>query len=274
MSLYDGPSACAIETDGNLWCWGNLHQIGATPQPVNFGKGPASAGYAEVTIGSSHSCAIDRGGALYCWGYNGNGQLGINSVDNKQSPTAVVIAPNSGWTSVTVDNRASCGVKSGYLLCWGSGYDLTGDDANGNTLTPVQWGSSDDWTLVHLGWGLRGNRRYVWHAAQSPSLTVAADAFQWKNFSSVAWRGRTCGVTTSGQMVCLRGYDFDDGLPTTDVPLLIEGTTDIDSVTVQDYGGFMHMVDGTLKVWGYNYSGDLGDGWTYIEKPMFLAAPE
>ena len=76
------PHACAVKTDGSLWCWGGnqFGQLGrgdrqqsADPVQVRL---PSGVTIAQVYAGGTHTCARSVQNALYCWGANEYGQLG------------------------------------------------------------------------------------------------------------------------------------------------------------------------------------------------------
>ena len=49
------------------------------------------ANVTAVAAGHDHTCAVMSGGGLLCWGDNSNGQLGIGSMGQQDSPVAVVL---------------------------------------------------------------------------------------------------------------------------------------------------------------------------------------
>lgn len=95
-------------------------------------KGTATLNYRSVDAGGFHACAITPASGVYCWGYNGDGQLGINSRDNRNVPSPMV--GNLAWRQVSGGRYHTCGITlNGILYCWGANVD--GRLADG-TLTP------------------------------------------------------------------------------------------------------------------------------------------
>jgi len=43
----------------------------------------------SITAGFVHSCALTTKGAVQCWGYNGEGELGDNTIVDSHQPVAV-----------------------------------------------------------------------------------------------------------------------------------------------------------------------------------------
>ncbi|MGD9694349.1 MAG: RCC1 domain-containing protein [Thermoleophilia bacterium] len=91
-------SACAIKTDGSVWCWGgNLHgQLGrvtfdgwshVSNVPVKV-EGLSAAAVA-VSIERDHACAQLTDGTTWCWGYNGNGEIGLPPQQSGVAPRMV-----------------------------------------------------------------------------------------------------------------------------------------------------------------------------------------
>ncbi|KFI40469.1 regulator of chromosome condensation, RCC1 [Bifidobacterium actinocoloniiforme DSM 22766] len=98
-----GRHALAIGTDGKMYAWGDnsYGELGnGTPgtsqrTPIAIENAPkfntVKAGGTDRWGGSSYdfSLGIGKDGTTYAWGYNGAGQLGIGSTDDKSVPTPV-----------------------------------------------------------------------------------------------------------------------------------------------------------------------------------------
>jgi hypothetical protein len=117
-------SACGIQTDGTLWCWG-ANEIG---EVGNNGDGsdvtsPAqestqATNWASVSAGATNTCAITTDHKLYCWGDGTYGQLGNSAfLSYSYSPIQVT---GTTWQSVSVGHMHACGVQTdNSLWCWG-----------------------------------------------------------------------------------------------------------------------------------------------------------
>lgn len=112
---------CAIETDGDLYCWGNnvdgqlgIGGFSRESAPVRVGPG-----YGRVRAGTSHTCAIDTSGALFCWGRNTSGRLGLGDQMERDAPARVDDAER--YVAVATGGSSTCGVREGgRVYCWGS----------------------------------------------------------------------------------------------------------------------------------------------------------
>lgn len=123
---FDGAGhACAIRTDGSLWCWGDNHrgQLGvgdlsdrSEPTQVRQPSGP----WAQVQVGGDFTCAIRHDTGLWCWGYAVNGALGLGAIDGTEQPLPLEHAED-GWSDVAAAARTACALKrDGSLWCWGN----------------------------------------------------------------------------------------------------------------------------------------------------------
>jgi alpha-tubulin suppressor-like RCC1 family protein len=131
--------ACAILNDGTnpgaVRCWGANYtgQIGdgsvanrLTATDVIGLSGPATA----ISAGGFHTCALSTGSELQCWGDNSLGQLGINSIDQQETPQTV-----NGYSGVLARIGAgmfeTCGLTNqSEVFCWGS--DSNGQIGDGS----------------------------------------------------------------------------------------------------------------------------------------------
>ena len=181
----------------------------------------------SIGAGNAHSCAISERGGLWCWGANGSGQLGDGSLLDRSSPVKVKWASDKGFQAVAMGYAHTCAIDDdGALLCWG-------DDSFGQ---------------------LGGGR--VRFAQERKVLSVAAGY------------AHTCAVLEGGSLVCWGfngsgqlgdGSFLDRRMPT---PVDLGWGASVEAVTA----GFSHscaLLDtGSIKCWGGNDFGQLGDGST------------
>ena len=92
----------------------------------------------QISAGANHTCAIDIDNKPFCWGNNGKGQLGVNDVTNRNSPT--LIPSLSGITSIAGGEQHTCALlTSGGARCWGfNALGQLGNGLNANSMVPVQ----------------------------------------------------------------------------------------------------------------------------------------
>jgi alpha-tubulin suppressor-like RCC1 family protein len=93
------------------------------------------------------------GNNLYLWGLNGAGQLGINDIFNRSSPTQVGL--DTAWAQMKTSSFGNCmlGVKTNGTL-WGWGQNNDGQLGQNDTIyrsSPTQIGSDTNWASVSTG---------------------------------------------------------------------------------------------------------------------------
>ncbi|MDQ3036269.1 MAG: hypothetical protein M3Y87_27965 [Myxococcota bacterium] len=126
----DGAHACALRSDGTVWCWGDNslgavgrairpHGLGASvPEPVPMpvaGLGPAIG----VAAGVHHSCAALADGTIACWGHDSYGQLGRGAVGAATSEPVAALGLDD---AIAIDARgnSTCALRAdGTAWCWG-----------------------------------------------------------------------------------------------------------------------------------------------------------
>ena len=93
-------------------------------------QGTATLEYTTVDAGGFHSCAITPSAAVYCWGYNGDGQLGIGSADNRNVSTPTL--SELTFRQLSGGRYHTCGITLAVVAyCWGQNVDGrlgTGDE--------------------------------------------------------------------------------------------------------------------------------------------------
>ncbi|MBU6317413.1 MAG: hypothetical protein KGR47_12945, partial [Acidobacteria bacterium] len=116
---------CAVKTDGTVWCWatGRSGQLGNGADLMNS-LAPVRAGEiadaVAVAVGDQHSCALRRNGNVQCWGFNGSGQVGDGTNDQRTFP--VTVAGFNDIVQISAGLNHTCGRRAnGGVICWGSG---------------------------------------------------------------------------------------------------------------------------------------------------------
>lgn len=149
--------ACAVDSDGNLWCWGN-NDAGQLGTGDNTGSSvpmqiDGVTGVAEVACGGLHTCVRYDDGSVQCWGANFEGQVGDGeevgshdrcsigggSEDCILSPADVSLPANALHLSASFGN--SCAIlDNNRVFCWGENFDrqLGTDDSRERSSTPLE----------------------------------------------------------------------------------------------------------------------------------------
>jgi hypothetical protein len=254
-----GQHACALAGDGTVMCWGlnffgNLGDgttVDAT-SPVTVvadagGSTPLS-GAVAIAAGFTHTCAVVSDSTVRCWGDNASnanvsrgGQLGDGTTVSSLTPVTVTDAdgagPLSGVAAISAGWFRTCALlEDGTVTCWGDGQ-----------LTPAAV-TTDGGDLLS-------------------DVTAIASAF-----------GHTCALRADTTVACWgsnRSGELGDGT-TSDSLTAVEVAADdsgaalTDVVAIAVGGGFSQgfgggftcalLVDGTVRCWGNNDFGQVGDG--------------
>jgi alpha-tubulin suppressor-like RCC1 family protein len=199
-------------------------------------------GAAGVGVGESFTCALVSG-KLKCWGRNTYGTLGDGTKVDHGYP-ADVIFPSTGSSPVLTAFAAgqyhTCATIGGsYLDCWGIN----------------QLGNLGDGTLVDK--------------ASPTSVLSSSGAGILTGVTGVrASQLRTCSLMSNGGLKCWGGSPIGDGASTwrqLPVDVMVDATTPISNLTDVAMGSFHScavLSGGSLKCWGTNSVGQVGDGTT------------
>ncbi len=239
---------CALLSVGTVKCWGDNEYgelgddaSGASNMPVAV---VGLTGATAIAAGGFEACARLSTGAVKCWGYNGHGQLGDGTTTGPQdciltasrsepcSTVPVAVTGLRGATAVTVGYLHACArLSTETAKCWGDNayFELDNGQFSGSSSTP---------TVVQ-------------------SLT---------GITAVAAGGsHTCARLSTGAVKCW-GYNgqgqVGDGGPLTysKHPVAVAGLGGATAVSA----GYMHtcalLSVGSVKCWGENGSGQLGNG--------------
>lgn len=193
--------------------------------PIQIGS---ATNWKEVVCGDYHTIGIKQDGTLWAWGYNGYGNLGDGSTENRNVPTQIGTGTN--WKQVECGSYHSQAIKSdGTLWVWGyNGYGQLGDGTTDDKHTPVQIGSATNWRQVAGGY---------YH-----SLAIKENGTLW------AW-----GYNGYGQ---LGDGEFSSQLS----PVQIGNGTNWKQIMPSGYHTLAIQNNGTLWAWGGNWAGQFGNG--------------
>jgi uncharacterized repeat protein (TIGR02543 family) len=156
--------AAALTSTGRLFTWGNnwSGQLGNntttpsnTPSQIDRFNLSVNETISSVVLGGFHSAALTSKGRLFTWGSNNGGQLGDNSMTQRNTPTLITDAFDLNLEETISSIHLGAGftaarTSTGRLFTWGS--NNAGQLGNGttrNTLTPTQ--TTDNVSFIALG---------------------------------------------------------------------------------------------------------------------------
>lgn len=237
-----GNYTLALRADGTLWSWGDntFGQLGDGPLiPRNVpGKIGTDSSWNAVSAGFYHAVALKSDGTIWVWGDNTRDQLGDGSASFAR-PAPVRLGTDADWAAVAAGDFHTLALKKdGSLWAWGdnsSGQVGDGSVVPKNQALPVRIGTDTNWVSIAAG--------------GSHSLALKADRSLW------AWGANNVGQLGNGAHV--------DAVAPVQISLP-DPFANTDWITVA--GGQLHSValktDNSLRSWGVNASGLLGDGTT------------
>jgi alpha-tubulin suppressor-like RCC1 family protein len=300
--------SCVVTGSGGIQCWGrNLNgQLGngstaTSSNVVSVSNLPGTA--ISVTAGGSHSCALLDGGSVSCWGSNGAGQFGDGTTTSALTPTD---SEMGAATQVVAGGLSTCAMNVFRTVsCWGSNnYGQVGNGRSSIETAPlsatnltastskVTTGQNHTCVITASGtvqcWGNNihgelGNQTTT--ASTSPVTVLNSTGSALTGVTALGSSANSefnCAVATGGAVYCW-GYneheELGDGseaaMNTTDSTTAVP-VTDLGSGATSISVGLKHSCvvtdTGTVKCWGANDSGQLGDG-TYYPRPYAVEVP-
>lgn len=118
-----GPSTCALNESGNLYCWGlsnfNLFLQGASPTNFSSPVQLPISNVSQFALGSAHACALLTNGEVRCWGGNLNSESGQPQTISVDTPT-LISSLTGEVESLVAGSRFTCALmKNKSVKCWG-----------------------------------------------------------------------------------------------------------------------------------------------------------
>ncbi|NUN52685.1 MAG: hypothetical protein HUU06_07865, partial [Planctomycetaceae bacterium] len=262
---------------------------GTVPAPV-----PGLEGIVAIAAGGHNSMALRADGAVFVWGSNGKGQMGNGSEGGfATTPSVVQGLPPCRAIAVGTGPRTEwCTLfavaENGDV--WGWGDDGNGELCRGNTsprhsLLPVQnpfvsgvasiacgYGFAiavrEDGTVA--GWGRAGQGQIPgawWQGSHSVVVQVpgAAGIVQaacgWESTLLLREDGvvLACGGNKYGQLGNGTTIEADRSQPPP-LPVPVPGLGGVARIASAFYTAYAVGEDGSLRCWGLNSSGQVGDG--------------
>ncbi|HEV3469272.1 MAG TPA: S8 family serine peptidase, partial [Pyrinomonadaceae bacterium] len=231
-----GPSqSIALKTDGTVWTWGDVGVASLAPAKV-----AGLTGVVSVNAGGSNFAAVKSDGTVWMWGSNFNGLLADGTTLNSATPVRVRGITDAVSVSVS-DNFALALRRDGSVWAWGK---------NSN-------GQLGDGTLVDRAApgpvpGLSGVTSVSAGGSSGGSIALKADGTVW------VWPPQPF---------------VSPPPPSVPTRLALPAATAV--ATSIHINFYVLLADGTVRSWGDNSFGQVGEGGTeYQHTPMpvrFLA---
>ncbi len=238
--------------DGNI-------AVNCSPAPAKFAVGPTpvtctaadaagntTSGGFTVTVepypfpeaerihaSNFHTCALNDDSSAHCWGNNDYGQLGNDTTANSLAPVTVTGLVDA-IAIATGSNHTCALLVDGTARCWGANYygQLGNNTTNVDSSTPV-------------------------------TVTGLADAV-----AITAGGNHTCAVLADGTARCW-GWNNDYGQlgngtigGWSSIPVTVTGLADAIAITASSGHTCALLADYTVRCWGNNSAGQLGNGTT------------
>jgi alpha-tubulin suppressor-like RCC1 family protein len=241
VSLCAGQRhTCGVRSDGAVQCWGSnrfgqVHPAEARNEfalgtPISFAGGSRAE---EVGCGQSHTCARLNNGQVWCWGDNLRGQLGVGDLMPRATPTPVGVGMSA--VQLAVGGRHTCVRTADDVRCWGDTDRAQVLPSPSETPRPTPY-------VINRG------------AILNPRTVVAG-------------QHHTCVVTSDRLVRCwgdnralqlgIQRVSYTVAVPGAGT---VVGVVDAESLAAGVASTCATLRDGTMRCWGRNTGGQLGDG--------------
>ncbi len=112
-----GTNTCVTFEDASVRCFG---AEGSRRGNRGASAVPGVTGAVELAPGAGHSCARLDDGTVLCWGANNHGQIGDGTIEGPRPPTPVLGLTNASAIAAGDDHTCAI-IDGGKVVCWGRG---------------------------------------------------------------------------------------------------------------------------------------------------------
>lgn len=250
ISIAAGPGyTCALHRDQTVSCWGSngagrlgnglIGEEGSSAVPRQV-EGVTDA--VSLSVGFAYACVIHEGGNVSCWGRNWSGQLGngIHSNDERDdtvnSAVALPVKNLSEAIEISTGQSHACALlKNGTISCWGN--NENGQIGSGRIYYGRTTAARVDVVNVADAGAVAAGDKHT--CALRKVGTVSC------------WGSNSHGQLGSGEA----GAELDTAEPTS-----VAGIAGAAAVATSENHTCAVLENGTVRCWGSNNSGQLGNG--------------
>lgn len=227
-------TSLAIGVNNKLYGWGATFDFNlntSSSMQTNVTQIGIDENWAKIDGGNRHVLLIKSNGTLWAMGWNGEGQLGDNSLLNRNTPIQVGLDNN--WVAISAGQNFSLAIKNdGTLWAWGNNQNgQLGIGTTVNQIVPVQVGNDTNWSKINA-------------SKNNFALAIKNDGTLW------AWGRNDYGYLGLGNY------------STPNIPTQVGTNNNWLAVS----SGLNHSLalksDNTLWAWGRNAYGELGNNTT------------
>ena len=243
----------ALASDGTVWAWGSnsngeLGNGTNTPSdiPVQVSL-PSGVIITNIAGGASHSLALASNGTVWAWGNNDFGELGNGTNTNSNIPVQVSLPSGLTCTNIAGGGLHSLALASNDTVwAWGYSGNDGGPDGINSSNIPVQVSLPSGVIITNIAGG------------SLHSLALASNGTVW------AWGNNDFGELGNGTNTY------------SSIPVQVSLPSGV--IITNIAGGADHSLalasNGTVWAWGWNISGELGNGTnTPSDIPVQVSLP-
>lgn len=288
--VNNGASICGLDVAGVGYCWGSAAngRLGSNTSSGIYPLGGIAGGYSWAKLSASGDgamCGVTKAGALLCWGRNDKGQIGSGGASDARAPQPLS-DPGPTYSDVAVSATTYALPKdgtqaipvAGSLWAWGAqqglGTTLVGDGSNPQKVGSVSnWAGTTGGNLFGCAWADDGTGS-CWGRNASGNLgdgTTTDKGAPTAILASPTWiqlaaaDSTVCGITKTNKLFCWGANEKGQ----TGVGNTTAGATRPAAVASSEYfervyagsNSFCAIAyGGTLKCWGPNTTGIVGNG--------------